>query len=78
MERFINPENESEMVGLKLSTMRHPSLDNTSPPMTATMLRFYRGPLPSNSSNPDNVYNFYANRNFKSQRVLQPDLSGSL
>ena len=73
--RFVNPNNTE---GDTVTNLRHSSLDNSGPPLINSGLVFYRGPLPATNSRPDNVYNFYQNRKFRSMRVLQPNLNGSL
>jgi hypothetical protein len=75
MERFLTPE-QVENLGMTVSTMRHGSL--TGPMPINPVIAFYRGPLPSTSTFTDSVVNFYTENNFRSQRLFQPRLNGSL
>lgn len=76
MERFTTLE-QAQQSGLELSTLRHPSLENSSPIMSEP-IKFYRGPLPFTNTTPDSVYNYYTRHLYRSDRLIQPNLGGSL
>jgi hypothetical protein len=72
--RFINENTE-----VPLSTLRHPSMTSDPSSVAIPVIgKFYRGPTPSSSSYVDNIYAFYLNNKYRSGRILQPNLAGTL
>ena len=71
MARFMNAEDTR----INLSSFKHPSIN---PPIIYHQpMNFYRGPVPSTNNKPDNVFIYYSNMRYRSQRTLQPNLSST-